>query len=97
MNLNIIIRIFLAIFILISAAGAAGQDFNVVIDAPQPKPGVNVDEIINQIEKRYAGSGFSARFQQESTLQAMEITDYAAGNLLVKHPGKMRWEYETKY
>jgi outer membrane lipoprotein carrier protein len=53
-----------------------------------------VDEILSGVEKRYASSAFSARFDIESTLKAMQVTDTAAGRLLVKYPGKMRWEYE---
>ena len=41
-----------------------------------------------------ASSAFSARFDIESTLTAMQVTDTARGRLLVKYPGKMRWEYE---
>ena len=52
------------------------------------------DEILSGVEKRYASSAFSARFTIESTLKAMQVTDTAAGRLLVKYPGKMRWEYE---
>lgn len=53
-----------------------------------------VDQILTGVEKRYASSAFSARFDIESTLKAMQVTDTAAGRLMVKYPGKMRWEYE---
>lgn len=53
-----------------------------------------VDEILTRVEERYASSAFSARFDIESTLKAMQVTDTASGRLLVKYPGKMRWEYE---
>lgn len=53
-----------------------------------------VDEILNAVEKRYASSAFEARFEIESTLKAMQVTDTASGRLLVQYPGKMRWEYE---
>ncbi len=52
-----------------------------------------IDRIVKQIEKRYAGKGFTAKFFQESSLKAMQITDTADGQLAVKQPGKMRWEY----
>ena len=54
-----------------------------------------VDEILSKVETRYASSAFSARFEIESTLKAMQVTDTASGRLLVQYPGKMRWEYET--
>ncbi len=55
---------------------------------------ITLDELIDKVEARYAGSGFSARFVQQSTIKAMEITDNAYGKIVVKRPGKMLWEYE---
>ena len=52
------------------------------------------DEILNHVEEHYTRSAFTARFTIESTLKAMQVTDTASGRLLVKYPGKMRWEYE---
>jgi outer membrane lipoprotein carrier protein len=52
-----------------------------------------MDQILKGIEQRYAGKGFSANFFQESMLKAMQISDTAEGRLIVKRPGKMRWEY----
>jgi outer membrane lipoprotein carrier protein len=54
----------------------------------------SVDEILAGVEARYKGPGFSARFFQESTLKAMDITDTAEGTILIKRPDMMRWEYE---
>lgn len=53
----------------------------------------DLDKILKGIETRYAGKGFSAVFFQESLLKAMQISDTAEGRLIVKRPGKMRWEY----
>lgn len=52
-----------------------------------------LSKILDGLEKRYAGPGFSAKFFQESMLKAMQISDTAEGSLIVKRPGKMRWEY----
>jgi outer membrane lipoprotein carrier protein len=52
-----------------------------------------IDTIIAGIEARYNVPGFSAEFDQQSILKAMEVTDTAAGRLFVRQPGKMRWEY----
>jgi outer membrane lipoprotein carrier protein len=52
-----------------------------------------IKKILDGIENRYAGTGFSAKFFQESMLKAMMISDTAEGRLIVKRPGKMRWEY----
>ena len=53
-----------------------------------------LDTILKELEKRYTGSQFSADFLQESTIKAMEITDFASGRVYVRYPGMMRWEYE---
>ena len=62
-------------------------------DASHPL-NLSLNEIMAGIENRYATKGFSANFSQESTIKAMDITDTASGNLFVKAPGMMRWEYE---
>ncbi|MCP4689289.1 MAG: outer membrane lipoprotein carrier protein LolA [Desulfobacterales bacterium] len=64
-------------------------------DEQAAKQPPTLDEILAGVEKRYAGSGFSARFDQTSILKAMDIKDTASGTILIKRPGKMRWEYET--
>lgn len=62
--------------------------------AQAPKTGaMNLESVLTGIEQLYGGKGFSANFFQESILKAMQITDTAEGHLVVKHPGKMRWEY----
>lgn len=53
----------------------------------------SADRILKSLEDRYAGTSFSVDFRQESTLEAMDITDTATGRAWFKHPGKMRWEY----
>ncbi len=69
--------------------------FNLMADEQAAEQTPLLDEILSGIESRYAGSGFSARFDQTSILKAMDIKDKAAGKILIKRPGKMRWEYET--
>jgi len=51
--------------------------------------------LIARVESRYARTDFTVQFTQASTLKAMEITETASGRLMVKTPGKMRWEYQT--
>ena len=64
-----------------SAAATTGSD-------------LTVDQILEQVENKYANSKFSADFIQKSTLKAMDITDMANGKVYIKYPGMMRWEYE---
>jgi len=53
-----------------------------------------LDEIVKKVEQHYSASGFHARFDQQSTIKAMQITDTATGRIYVKRPDKMRWEYD---
>ena len=53
----------------------------------------DIDAIIAGVEARYNVPGFTAEFDQESILKAMAVTDTASGTLMVRQPGKMRWEY----
>jgi len=55
---------------------------------------LTLEQILDRLEKHYTGNNFKAEFIQESTVQAMEITDFASGKIFVRYPGKMRWEYE---
>ena len=55
---------------------------------------LSLDEIISKVEKRYAVPGFSVQFFQEAILKAIDITDTGAGQIFIKKPGMMRWEYE---
>ena len=54
-----------------------------------------LEDILEGVESRYSGPGFSAQFFQTSTLKAMQIKETASGRLFVKRPGMMRWEYES--
>jgi len=56
--------------------------------------GLTLEQILDRLEKHYTGNNFKAEFIQESTVKAMQITDFASGKIFVRYPGKMRWEYE---
>jgi outer membrane lipoprotein carrier protein len=63
---------------------------------PEASPdSLSKEKVIAQLESRYGGADIQAEFVQESTLEAMDITDTATGRVWFKHPGMMRWEYET--
>ena len=55
---------------------------------------LTLEQILDRLEKHYTGNNFEAEFIQESTVKAMQITDFASGKMFVRYPGKMRWEYE---
>jgi outer membrane lipoprotein carrier protein len=56
---------------------------------------VNTETLLDQIEHRYKGEGFTATFRQETPLKAIGISESASGKTLFKKGGKLRWEYET--
>jgi outer membrane lipoprotein carrier protein len=54
-------------------------------------------EILAGVQKFYAGiGGVKAKFRQEVTNATFGRTDISDGQLLIKKPGKMRWEYYSK-
>ena len=55
---------------------------------------LKVEQILDRMEVQYTDKSFKAEFAQESTLKAMDITDFATGKMFVRYPGMMRWEYE---
>ncbi len=76
------------------AQTALCQDAPQTLDANKASPKLSLDEVIDRVERRYAATGFEARFFQVSTIAAMDITDTASGRIFVKRPGMMRWEYQ---
>ena len=88
------ITLFLAFFLMILYIHPVEcKDNSSASPAADSEKEKKVDEILDCLEKRYGGKGFSALFFQASTLQAMKITDTANGRAFFKDPGMMRWEY----
>lgn len=85
---------FLCILAFFNVPMVFGKNISPALTSPDRESPLSIDEIVQRVEKRYAGSGFSARFVQESVLKAMDITDKASGKIYIKRPGMMRWEYE---
>ena len=56
--------------------------------------GLEVADILDRVQHRYAGGGFEAHFVQESHLKAMGMVDTAKGHLYFGRPGMMRWHYK---
>lgn len=83
----------IALFCLI--AGVAAISATAGMAAENQEQAARAQDILEDLEDRYAGRNFSADFRQESTLKAMDITDSASGQAWFKHPGKMRWEYQA--
>ena len=67
---------------------------NFEVTALAAESNLGLEQILNRMETRYTGKSFTAKFIQESTVKAMQITDFASGKMFVRYPGKMRWEYE---
>lgn len=64
------------------------------LEASAAESDLTLEQILDRMEKHYTNNSFKAEFAQESTLKAMEITDFATGKVFVRYPGMMRWEYE---
>ena len=67
---------------------------NFTLKAAAADSDLKLEQILDRMEAQYTNKSFKAEFSQESTLKAMDITDFAAGRMYVRYPGMMRWEYE---
>lgn len=77
---------------ILALAAAALCNVAVLVNAVHADS-AELNMVIKGIEQHYGGKSFRASFFQESILKAMQMTDTAEGYLIVKPPGKMRWEY----
>jgi outer membrane lipoprotein carrier protein len=84
---RVIVAKAVVVLLLLIAGGLAGPAWASAADETV------IDTILDGVEKRYNVPGFTADFDQESILKAMAVTDTASGRLMVRQPGKMRWEY----
>ena len=75
---NILLTFFL-ITLSVTALGQGNKELNEIIDKVQAKY-----EKINE---------FHAKFTQESTVKALDQVQEAEGEVWLKKPGKMRWNY----
>lgn len=88
-------RIFLLSMLMILNVFVCGiPDNDTGLSSLAAAENLSLEQLLNGMESRYANSAFSAKFLQESTIKAMEITDFASGKVYVRHPGMMRWEYD---
>lgn len=63
--------------------------------AAQAAPGANVTEIVEKVQATCAkAQDLSAQFHQTATNRSLGQVQEASGTLLLKRPGKMRWEYQ---
>jgi len=85
---------FLLTLVFLNTQTGLCDNLSLALNSTAMESSLTLDEILNRVEKRYAGAGFSARFDQVSTIKAMEISDTAFGKIFIKRPGMMRWEYE---
>lgn len=54
------------------------------------------DEVLDSVQKQYDKTRtFKARFIQKSYLKIMDQTQEAQGEVIIKKPGKMKWDYRA--
>jgi outer membrane lipoprotein carrier protein len=85
------------IHILAIIAIGSGMFFSAdlgLMTAAAAEADLSLEQILDRMEAQYTNNSFKAEFSQESTLKAMDITDFANGKIYVRYPGMMRWEYE---
>jgi outer membrane lipoprotein carrier protein len=62
--------------------------------APAALPRLALKEVVERVQKRYdAAKDFRARFNQTLTNAAFARKTSSAGEVLLKKPGRMRWNY----
>jgi outer membrane lipoprotein carrier protein len=82
-------------------AAGAGAAAGPTAGAPAPAqaaaagPRLALKEVVERVQKRYdAAKDFRARFNQTLTNAAFARKTSSAGEVLLKKPGRMRWNYE---
>jgi outer membrane lipoprotein carrier protein len=59
-------------------------------------PRLGVKDVVERVQKRYDGAGdFRAHFVQTLTNATFNRKTTLAGDVLLKKPGRMRWDYQT--
>jgi outer membrane lipoprotein carrier protein len=64
--------------------------------APAAPERLELKAVVDRVQKRYDGAGdFRAHFSQTLTNTAFQRKTSSAGEVLLKKPGRMRWNYQT--
>src|ERR1700747_507972 len=59
-------------------------------------PRLGVKDVVERVQKRYDSAGdFRAHFVQTLTNATFKRKTTSAGEVLLKRPGRMRWDYQT--
>jgi outer membrane lipoprotein carrier protein len=81
----------LALYAIAGAAAAAPAAPSPAASKPEALP-----QVIQRLQKRYeSASDYRAKFTQKYTYAATGRERTSTGELLVKKPGRMRWNYEA--
>lgn len=93
---------YLSILIAAAAAAGAGGSAAAPAAAPTASSGgaaasrLDVAAVVDRVQKRYDGAeDFRARFNQTLTNAAFKRKTSSTGEVLLKKPGRMRWNYQT--
>jgi len=83
----------LTLFTLLAAGPAAAPAMHGA-PATNAAPRLALKEVVERVQKRYDGAkDFRARFNQTLTNAAFGRKSHSAGEVLLKKPGRMRWNY----
>lgn len=88
--------------VLIAGASSAIAAPPAAVPAPgaakesPPGPKLDVAAVVDRVQRRYdAATDFRARFNQTLNSAAFKRTTSLTGEVLLKKPGRMRWNYQT--
>jgi outer membrane lipoprotein carrier protein len=82
--------------VLFALMFAAATPPAVAKDAPTSAARLDLAAVIDRVQRRYDGaSDFRAKFTQTLTSVALKRRTTAGGEVLLKKPGRMRWNYES--
>src|SRR5664279_5758479 len=77
----------------LAAAGAAGP---AAPGAARAGARLELRAVVERVQKRYDGAAdFRAHFSQTLTNPTFKRKTSSAGEVLLKKPGRMRWNYQT--
>ena len=85
------------LLVAMALAGPSGTSFaGLAVAEPASGRGLELAAVVDRVQKRYdSASDFRARFNQTLSNAAFKRRTSLTGEVLLKKPGRMRWNYQT--